>query len=432
MALNTTKTKPAAKAKPAVNKAKAAKAVKGKAKPAAESKVKFGEGDEVEFVKYNEDPGEDALFSPGDRLRVVKKEKNDDNAVVLSCVKSEDYEAYQSDPDSVAGEELSATEVKKAEKLPVDPFKFSLADDEALDTFVTENGGDLLQAGRAAVEGINHNTFMLGGVLTKLYFEQAFRQYGDDGEYADEVIDDKAKPGSGWDKFCRENFAMDGRKGEAMIRVYRGFNGLGDVLDLEEISADKGIGYVKLNAMAGVITKDNAEELIQKARDMNVTDFKAEVRTTYVGNDGATSQSRDTGPRMKRISYKFQFFADQAEGIKIVTDAVAKQLGVDAEKNIDQVMEHIIMVFATDHLSEGDQKKSRSARKAAIADLKKQGGESWKERNQALVDLEARLAGGGEGEGEEAEAEADAEDAGEEEAPAATTKPAAKKVRVKA
>lgn len=431
MALNTTKGATKGKAKPKVAVAKgAAKAVKGKAKPATESKVKFKQGDEVEFVKYAEEAADDALFSPGDRLRVVEVGKNDDNVAVLSCVKAEDYDAYQDDNDSVAGEELSPAEVKKAEKLPVDPFKFNLAGDEALDAFIAEQGGDdgdLLTAARAAVEGINHNTFMLGGVLTKLYYEQAFRQYGEEGEYADILVDDKPKFGSGWDKFCRENFQMDGRKGEAMIRVYRGFNGLGDILDLEEISADKGIGYVKLNAMAGVITKDNAVELVEKARELNVGDFKNEIRENYVGSDSATtSQSRDTGPRMKRISYKFSFFADQAEGVKIVTEAVAKQLGVDPEKNLDQVMEHIIMMFAADHLSEGDQKKARTARKGQINELKKQGGESWKERQQAMVDMEARLAGGGDGEGEP-----DA-DGGETETEEADAAPVAKpKVKVK-
>ena len=433
MALNTTKAAPKkAATKGAIAKsAKAGKATKGKAKPAAESEVKFGVGDEVEFVKYAMDPGEDALFTEGDRLTVVSKEKNDDGAVVLGCVKSEDYAAYQEDPDSVAGEELSASEVKKAEKLPVDPFKFSLADDAALDSFVEENGGDLLEAGRAAVEAINRNTFMLGGVLTKLYFEQNFRSYGDEGEYADDVIDGKPKTGSGWDKFCRENFEMDGRKGEAMIRIYRGFNGLGDVLDLEEISSDNKIGWVKLNAMAGVVTKDNAEELIELARGSNVGDFKNSIKETYVGSDGATSQSRDTGPRMKKVALRFAFFADQAEGVNVVIASVAKILGVDPEKNLDQVMEHIIMVYASDHLSEGDQKKARSARKGVINDLKKQGGEGWKDRQQALVDLEARLAGGGEGEGEDGE-EADAEDADGGEAE--TAKPAAKtgKVKVKA
>src|SRR4051812_36309131 len=119
MATKTLK-KPAAKAAgtaPKLAKAKGAtkpaKAAKSKNKP-SEPKLNLKVGQEAEFIKYAEQP-ESPVFEPGDRLMVVNVAKNDDGQQVFSCVKSEDYEAFQSDPESVNGDEVFATEIKKAE-----------------------------------------------------------------------------------------------------------------------------------------------------------------------------------------------------------------------------------------------------------------------------------------------------------------------------
>jgi hypothetical protein len=380
--------KPAAKASGGskLNKAKGskpAKATKGKAK-SSEPKLNVKVGSEVEFIKYAETP-ETAVFEPGDRLTVVNVAKNDDGQQVFQVVKSEDYAAFQEDPESVNGDEVFATEIKKAEKLPVDPYALALRDDTALDTFIEEQGGDPLEAAEAAIEQAQNATFMLGGCLAKLYANQTFRSYGD---YADEVVDGQPRAGSGWEKFCQEHFDMGGRKAHAMIQLYRTYNQLGDILNLNEIAGDRKIGWVKLSAAAPVITRDNAEELVERMRSENVNDFRESIRTEYVDACAqGGGETRSSSAKVRKTTFKAVFFEDQAVAVEQVIEQAKKQLGTD---DLGSVLETIIMQWAADNLSDTSYKKVRSARKQRLNELKKQGVDV-SERLEAATNLEASI-----------------------------------------
>jgi hypothetical protein len=404
MALKTTK-KPVAKAGPKLNagKGKTAKAAKGKSAP-KEPKLAVNVGGEVEFGAYA-DANDEPMFEAGDRLTVVEKNKNDDGQQVFICVKSEDYEAYQADPDSVNGDELFATEIKKAEKLPDDPYKFELRDDPQLDALLAENDGDALAAANSAIEGIASNMFLLGGCLATLYANRKFLEYGDEGEYADTVIDGNAKAGTGWDKFCQEHFDMGGRKAHGMIQIYRNYNGLSDILDLNEIAGDKKIGWVKLSAAAPVINRDNAEAIVEQMRSQNVHEFRDSIKTDFV-DGGAGGDTRSATAKVKRTRITVAFFEDAGVAVEEVINAAKKQLSTE---DLGTVLEFIIMSWAADNLSDTQQKKVRAARKNKLSELKKQGVDT-KERTQAMSDLEAAIE---EARGGEVEEEAD-EEGGEE------------------
>lgn len=408
MALKTTIKKPAAAAGKKLNAGKGTKPAKakGESKP-KEPKLNLKEGQEAEFVGYAEAP-ESPVFEPGDRLTIVKVSKNDDGQQVFEAVKTEDYAAYQEDPDSVNGDECFATEIKKAEKLPDDPYKFELKADTNLDEFIAEHGDDPLEAANAAIENVASNMFMLGGCLAKLYAGRKYLEYGDgEGDknaYADTVEDDVAKPGTGWDRFTQEHFEMGGRKAHGMIQIYRNYNGLSDVLDLDEIARDKKIGWVKLSAAAGVITKDNAEALVTQMREQNVTDFKESIKTDYVDAGAGGGETRGSTAKVRRTTFKVAFFEDASVAVEEVIAAAKKQLGTD---DLGTVLEFIIMSWATDNLSDTQQKKVRSARRGRLNDLKKQGVDTA-DRLQHMTDLEAAIAdarGGDEEETEEAETE---------------------------
>lgn len=398
MAKSTTLKKPAAAtAAPKLNKAKAAakpaKALKGKAK-STEPKLNVKPGGEVTFKGYAETP-ENPIFETGDRLTVVEVTKNADGQQVFAVVRSEDYEAYQTDPESVNGDEVFSTEIEKAEKVAVDPYALALREDTTLDEYIGEHEGDPLLAATAAIEDAAMATFMLGGCLAQLYSGQKFREYGD---YADDEVEGVAKAGTGWDRFCQENFDQGGRKAHALVQIYRNYNGLSDVLDLGEIARDKKIGWVKLSAAANVINTSNATALIERMRSENVTDFRESIKTDYA-DAGVGGETRSGTAKVRRTTFKAVFFEDAAIAVEEVITAAKKQVGTD---DLGTVLELIIMQWASENLSDTANKKVRSARKTKLNELKKSGVDTT-ERLQAMTDLEAQIeaARGEEGEASE-------------------------------
>lgn len=401
-----------AKAKPkgkAINtsskSAKPAKAVKGKAKPKAEPRVTYKKGDEVIFNGYSDGRGgDDPTFEKGDRLTIVDAPVVDEEKrVVLACVKAEDYEAYVDDEDSVNGDELFASEVEKAPKEAVDPYHelaSALKSDDNLQAFIKGEGGDPLTAAVAAQEAVAQNMFMLGGCLALLYADQKFREY-DKKKYADDRKDDDTViPNSGWEKFCRDNFDMNGRKGLSAISIYRAFNRLGDELDLDEIATDRKIGWVKLGAMANHITKDNASELIERARSESVTDFRESIRTEYTDGGG---EAGSAAPKVRRTTLKVVFYEDTAAQVEAIINAAKKQIG---SEDLGTVLEYIVLDWAHNALDEKDNKKASSERKKKLTELKKSGVDT-SERKKAYDNLLAKVEGGDDDEADDDDEDGD-------------------------
>lgn len=394
--------KPAAKAKgvaTAKGAKKPAKAVKGASKPKASS-AKFKEGDEVIFNGYSKET-ENPVFEAEDRLTVVKAETDKEKNVVLSCVKSEDYEDYQEDEDSVTGDQVYASEVKKAPKEAVDPYKelaAALTEDEKLTSFINEEGdGDALAAGVAAQEAVAQNMFMLGGCLATLYADQKFREYGKKGEFDDDRNDDdKVIPNSGWDKFTDAHFDMNGRKALSFISTYKAFNGLQGKVDLEEIASNRKIGWVKLGAMASVVTEDNVEDLVAQAEDLNVSDFKQMLKTDHAKGAGESSGG---SKGVKRTTIKAVLYEDAGAHVHAILDEVMKQLSTD---DIGTALEFIIVDWAHNSLSETQNKRTTKARKDALKAAKKAGADI-SARETAFNELSAQLEGGDEEDEEDGE-----------------------------
>jgi hypothetical protein len=385
--------------KPAATK----KLAKPKSTPAAkvakaEKETSFKEATVVQFAGYKSEQ-EDPMFAEGDRVYIISKEKNEDQQTVYGIIAEADIEAYKNDADSVDGDEVFASELTKAEVVAVDPFAIVIPETERLTELLGEHDGDALATGRAMQDEIAENMFYFGGVLGTLYKDAHFRTLGD---YDDIVVDDKPKYGTGWDKFCQENFGMGGRKGDGLIRMYRQFAGIPD-LDLSALSKDKKLGWVKLERIATVITKDNADEILEMARTNNVETVRETIKSDYVPAAGAASESRSAGPRIKRLTTKFAFFEDQAEGIEQILDLAQKQFGYS---DASQTAEHIFTEWASEHLGEAQYNKVRKAKKAKRKALKTSGVDIA-EREAADAALEAAIA---EAEGEpEAEAAAAAE-----------------------
>lgn len=78
-------------------------------------------GSTVEFVGYRDDrvgatDQEAPVFQPGEKLRVLFRNRTDEYGVVYSCVREDDYKQYMDNPDNVDGDELVAEEIRKVPK----------------------------------------------------------------------------------------------------------------------------------------------------------------------------------------------------------------------------------------------------------------------------------------------------------------------------
>lgn len=390
------KSKPAAPAASGPKLAKAGKASKPAAKgakPAAGPTYK--EGAEVIFKGYGTAP-DTPVFAEGDRLTIVAKGKDDNGAVIYDAVKTEDYEAYQADNDSVEGDQVHGAEIDKAPKEEVDPYAITVVSVGRLDEVLSAHGDDPLEAAKAMQDEAAENLFLFGGLAAQLYANRTFQTYG---EYEDEEVDGKKKHGTGWDRFCRDNFNMGGRDVNRHVRIYTNMSSLTG-LDWSEISKNKKIGYVKLEKIAGVATQDNVTELLARAEELNVEDFRAVIRDEYVTDGEARTGA--SGPKVKRTTFKFQLFEDQGEGVKYVIEQAKKTTGIEDE---NQLMELIFMQWAQANLSETAFTKARAEKRKAQTALKK-AGVDISSLKEADATLEEHLADDSEGEGAEAEAEA--------------------------
>lgn len=358
----------------------------------------FKEGQEVEFLGYADASNDSPVFEPGNRLTITAKKKDDDNKTIYEAVKSEDYTAYQSDPDSVEGDQVLPSEIKKAEKAVVDPYAIEVKAVGKLEEVLAEHGDDPLAAAQAMQEEAAENMFYFGGLVAQLYANKSFQEYGD---YQDEVVDGKTKYGTGWDKFCRAELNLNGRDAQRYINIYQKFSGI-DGLDWAGITKNKKIGFVKLDAMARVVTQENVTELLDKAVEVNVEDFKNVIKTDYV-TEGEARQG-GSGPKVKRLKVNYQLFEDQAEGVNYVLEAAAKALGLD---DPNQVFEVIVMQWGATYLTDSAMAKARAAKRKVHKTLKAQGVDVSKlleadsKLEEFLVEDEDDGAEAGEGEGSE-------------------------------
>lgn len=389
------------KAAPALAKTKpgkAAPAVKGKAaaaakapKPKADPKW-VAEGGLVEFVAYSQ-ATENPVFEAGQRLTIVSLEKTQDGQTIMNCVPESDYEAYQANPEdeNITGDQLFVSDVKKAEKLPEDPYAISVIHVGKVDELLTAAGEDPLVAFNTLAEAIQEAFFYQGGFICELYANRKFREYGD---YEDEAEGDKVKHGSGWNKFAQEQLGMDGRKAHAAMQVYRRFSAI-EGFDPDTL-AD--LGWVKLQIMANSVNAENVEELIEKAKETPTTEFREVIRTEYASDREAAGTARQSAPKIKRVAFSFKLYEDSGDGVKIVFDEAKKSTGINDD---NQLLERIVMEWARDHLGDTVFGRARKAISKAQQTLKK-AGHDVAELVKRTNDLDQYLAGAEE---EEEEAE---------------------------
>jgi hypothetical protein len=320
-------------------------------------------GDTLQFVGYatKKDKNEKPVFKPGDPVTVAAIEEqkvgDGDNAKtekVIVAVMPTDFDKYKADPEdeSITGDVLAFNEVKRFKgKPPALPVEVKNVGD--LNKLLKK--GDLLDTARGLYEDAQKNFFYFGGVLAHIYHESKYKtQYG---------FND---PKTGWDEFCQQNFGFKGRKGLYWVDIYMKYSAIPN-FDPKKLES---IGWSKAAVAANYVTADNVDEIIDKAEDENFETFRETLKEEFT-SEGKTATGRAASrgaSKVKRITFgPYRLYEDQAEGVALVLDSAKKQVGSD-DPNV--IFEHIVMQWATDHLSANKlqqaQRAQSSKRKALV------------------------------------------------------------------
>lgn len=342
----------------AKNSSKAKKSEKTKSEKTVKAKkaeTKYEIGEVFEFVGYTEE-SEDDMFTAGQHVQIVNVDKDEEGNALYSCILAEDAEAYAEDPESVEGDELIAAELKPLKKskstavAKKEPEPISIVNVGDLNKLVKREGSYLAVAHKQ-IENIHENFFYLGGALAHLFFEGTYKESNED-----------------WDEFCQENFGFKGRKGRYWIDIYQTFSKLPN-FDIKQLPT---IGWSKAAELARYITEDNQDELVDLAKEQNITDLKATLQSDYT-SEGVTANGRQatrSSGSVKRTTYAFKLFEDQAEVVNYVLSEAQKHFGTD---DLNQVFERIVTEWGDSTFGQTKAKKlKRLAAKAEKAEAERE------------------------------------------------------------
>jgi hypothetical protein len=349
---------------------KAAPAAKAATKTAAAKPPKevkpFVDGEIVIFKGYEKAPAK-PLFKKDQELAVV--EQREDNGVVkIACVPSNLYHKFKADENSVDGEEVFATEVRRTSKTVQAPFQ--LVPVGEMDSILKEESGDPLAIAQRLYNSASKSFFYFGGVLAKLWKETdpdtdkpLFCSYQDDANKNFDASKD------GFEKFVQHSFGEEFsyRKAAYYMSIYESFSALPNAASkLDELGK---VGWWKAGRLAQYVTPDNADALLKIAQEQSDEQLTATLKSQYT-TEGSTPRGGAASRNViKRTTYDFRLYEDQAAGVDYIFKSAAKQTGIQDQSAL---FEHIVMEWAADHL--GDvAKKAEAAVQTHLNKLKKSG-----------------------------------------------------------
>ncbi|MGW8177572.1 MAG: hypothetical protein ACWGQW_02085 [bacterium] len=230
------------------------------------------------------------------------------------------------------------------------------------------------------MDDIDHNYFRLGGIFNLIQENPSwYEEKGFDAFFP----------------FVEENYGLKKRKAQYLMQIYR--NLVEAKIPWEKI---KGLSWSKLISLSRILTTDNVDEWVEKAKDLSKLQLEELISKALEGS--LENPSPDTTPPAY-VTITFRVHPDQKASIK---EAIAKAK-VAAETEYDAVaLEAICM----DYLS-GGKKRTPSLKTL----MKKQ---SWEEVIEVFGDVfpDVYVSASDQPEEEEAEEyEEEAEASGEEE-----------------
>jgi hypothetical protein len=213
-------------------------------------------------------------------------------------------------------------------------------EDQEVLTLISDSG-DIIELAREQVEEAQHADYLLGGILYHVRLEGSYKEISED--YAGN---------RGFALFVEEELGVKYRKAMHLIEIYTAFSRFG--IKGEVVGE---VGWTKAMEISRVMDEDNADALVELARDSSVTELKDNISENF-GKKGT-----DTREVVKRTTFKFRLLEESGAAITSYLEQAQDQLGMD---NLDSVFEHIITQWATENLNlKKTRAKKTTTKKAA-------------------------------------------------------------------
>ena len=176
-------------------------------------------------------------------------------------------------------------------------------------------GQGLLDAAKELSEKSDTNDFLLGGILSHIYFEKT---------YLDIEDENNTRPydrNKGFELYVIDELGIRYRKAKHLVNIYMKFSKLG--LGEQELSQ---VGWSKAKELLNYINEDNCEELLEYAESHSRSDLQEYIRETFVEvGDGKEST------KAKKCSFKFVLFEDKADAVNEALAAAKRSSGAETD-----------------------------------------------------------------------------------------------------
>lgn len=349
------KAKPAAKKSAPAKKAPAKKATKAKAAPAPKVVDLPEAGAMLHFTGYrSEMDADDIVFAEGDTLYMIEVDDENEDGVLLTCIKADDVAEYLENGDeNIEGGQVAPSEVKELKGTALDKARdayMPIAMVGRMEEILDEAEGDAILAAVELNNGIQESYFYMGGALAQVLQQGTYlKENGGDYE-GDEA----------WNDFCQAEFGFKSSKGRQLARIYVTFSALPD-FDPASLS---GIGWSIASKAEKYVTAENVDEVLETASEDGVTqrNIDATLKEKFSQSNTTASgrQASRGGDKLVTKSLNFRLDEDSAESVELALQQCMKQNGLENEA---LALERICVEWAQEHV-ETKTAKQRIASKA--------------------------------------------------------------------
>lgn len=197
-------------------------------------------------------------------------------------------------------------------------------EDEDILKMVEES--DVIELAEELAQESSDVDYKLGGILYHVRKDKLFRKIKGG------IYDVKG----GFAEYVANELKYGYRKAMYLIDIYTKFNKFG--LSPESVGE---IGWTKAMVIAGAMEEDNAEELLELAKESSASDLKDTIKESY------SKKGEDNREVVKKTTFKFRLVESAGAIVQDYLQQAAQQLGF---KKLDDAFEAIVTTWASEHL----------------------------------------------------------------------------------
>lgn len=296
--------------------------------------------DEVSLKEPPKPAKAEAVEKPAPRGR-AKKEKAKEESEAEKPVKAKAVEKPKAGraakPEVKPAVKPVKAEKKAAVKSEPEPEvdKYSDLEDEDAEVLALIGESSASEVAEMIAEmhvGQQVTDYNLGGLIYHLRKSKEYQSL--DPRYAQKA-DPRSGQKSGFALFLEEHARIGYRKAMNLVEIYYYFTRAG--LGSEAVAQ---IGWTKASKIAGVITSENADELVALASEKTVTDLVNEVNSTY-------KETSESVTRRRKIVISFKLYEDSAVTVRNILERAGAALSLDKP---EELFERIVSEWALQNL----------------------------------------------------------------------------------